>query len=210
MEAPDTIGRRERKKLELEQRIRQAAAELFHGKGYDATTVDEIADAADVAKATLFNYFPRKDALLLAVWEDQAEASLASLGPPETWEGTGPEQIRRLFHVFAEDMQRMPQLARVILLEAMRNWWTQGERLATELEFRELVERLVRESQARGELAADADPRIGAAMLRELFAMTVMEWLREEKGMTVKEELDARFEVVFRGLGYGRGKGGAR
>lgn len=58
------VGRPERKKQEVEQRIREAALALFREKGYEATTVEEIAERADVAKGTFFNYFPRMDGLL--------------------------------------------------------------------------------------------------------------------------------------------------
>lgn len=196
------MSRRERKKIELEQRIRRAAAELFHAKGYEETTVDEIAEAADIAKATLFNYFPRKDALLLAVWEDTHERVLAELGPPEGWGETGPERLRRLFGAFAGVMEENPRLSRLILIEAMRSFWTGLEHSPLERHVREVVERMVSESQARGELTEGTDPRVAAALLRGVFGMTVVEWLREEAaGVTLQGELDAKFDVVFRGLG---------
>lgn len=65
-----TLSRRERKKLETRQALLEAAATLFHEKGFDETTVEEITEQADVAKGTFFNYFPSKEALLVewAVW----------------------------------------------------------------------------------------------------------------------------------------------
>ena len=58
------LSRRERKKGETRERIFKAACKLFRHKGFEATTIDEIADKADVAKGTFFNYFPRKEAVL--------------------------------------------------------------------------------------------------------------------------------------------------
>jgi AcrR family transcriptional regulator len=101
-------SRRERKKLEVLTRIRAAALELFNEKGYDATTVEEIAERADVAKATFFNYFPRKDTLLLALSEDMFGELLEELGPSEEWRGTAREQFQRLYLRLAEAVEQNP------------------------------------------------------------------------------------------------------
>ncbi|MBB5609334.1 MULTISPECIES: TetR/AcrR family transcriptional regulator [unclassified Janthinobacterium] len=56
---------RENKKKETRQRISDVATALFFERGYDAVTVDEIAVAAQVSKMTIFNYFARKEELIL-------------------------------------------------------------------------------------------------------------------------------------------------
>jgi AcrR family transcriptional regulator len=63
-------GLRERKKLETRQHIADVAARLFAEHGFEQVTVDQVAAAADVAKKTVFNYFPTKEDLVF----DRAEA----------------------------------------------------------------------------------------------------------------------------------------
>jgi AcrR family transcriptional regulator len=53
--------RRSRKRLATRQGISDAATRLFIERGFDHVTVDEIADAADVGRMTVFNHFPRKE-----------------------------------------------------------------------------------------------------------------------------------------------------
>jgi AcrR family transcriptional regulator len=56
---------RERNRQRVIQRIVNAAMELFHTVGYEQTTMDAIAERAEVSRGTLFNYFPTKTALLV-------------------------------------------------------------------------------------------------------------------------------------------------
>lgn len=59
-------GLRERKKIKTRQAIRQAAYRLFSEQGYDATSVDRIAEEAEVSPSTVFRYFPTKEDIVLS------------------------------------------------------------------------------------------------------------------------------------------------
>ena len=57
-------GLRERKKQATRLAIRDAAMRLFAGEGFAGTTIDQIAEAADVSRATVFSYFPTKEEIV--------------------------------------------------------------------------------------------------------------------------------------------------
>lgn len=78
-------GLRERKKAQTRRRIEETAVRLFAERGYDAVTVNEIAEAAGVAKVTLFTYFPTKESLVLGpVDNDDPAAVVAARRPGQT------------------------------------------------------------------------------------------------------------------------------
>src|SRR5580693_5325322 len=58
------LGLRERKKLRTRRLIAETASRLFVERGFDAVAVAEVARAAEVAEATVFNYFPTKEDLV--------------------------------------------------------------------------------------------------------------------------------------------------
>ena len=62
----DQIPLRERRRLETSAAIIAASRELFVRQGYDATTMDDVADAAVVSRRTLFRYFPTKEDLVFS------------------------------------------------------------------------------------------------------------------------------------------------
>ena len=74
-----TVGRRERKKQRTREALVDAAFRLFQEKGFDATTVEEIADAVDVSARTFFRYFSSKEDVVLTFQEEQFRAMVDAL-----------------------------------------------------------------------------------------------------------------------------------
>ncbi|MFH9420506.1 TetR/AcrR family transcriptional regulator [Streptomyces sp. NPDC017529] len=69
----EEMGLRERKKLQTGRRVLRTAVELFLERGFEKVSVQEIADAADVSKMTVFNYYGSKEDLVLKPLEHHAD-----------------------------------------------------------------------------------------------------------------------------------------
>jgi AcrR family transcriptional regulator len=95
MQAIDQIpGLRERKKIKTRETIRREAFRLIQENGYAATTVEQIADAAEVSPSTFFRYFPTKESVLLADDLDPVILNALEEQPPDL----SPSQaIRRAY-----------------------------------------------------------------------------------------------------------------
>jgi AcrR family transcriptional regulator len=77
MVASDSANRAERRRLRTRAALLAAAREVFASQGVGATTIQDITEAADVAKGSFYNHFDSKNAILRAV----AEQTLAELAP---------------------------------------------------------------------------------------------------------------------------------
>uniref|UniRef100_A0A832MIZ9 TetR/AcrR family transcriptional regulator n=1 Tax=Eiseniibacteriota bacterium TaxID=2212470 RepID=A0A832MIZ9_UNCEI len=199
------VSRRERKKEETKRRIFQEAVRLFRERGFEATTVDEIAERADVAKGTFFNHFPRKESILsylsetrLEVAEASAEELLASKRPArekliETYLGAAA--------AYAEDRE----LTRHVLIELLLLRFTPTMEIGARWE--QLLVSIFKQGQASGELRADVSAEQAVDILTSVYYALLFMWsscpetLSLDAAATPEER--ARFECA-RDLDVGR------
>ena len=96
-------GRRERNKIRCRQRILRASRQLFSAKGYEETTMDDVAERSEVSKATLYNYFPGKDSLLMGIAEAELEQIREMIEGELAEEPSALERLRRVLEAFVLD-----------------------------------------------------------------------------------------------------------
>ena len=75
--SPDGPGLRQRKLQETRERLTRAAMALFLERGFEATTIDDIATAADVSRRSFFHYFASKEDVV-AAWQEGAASALVA------------------------------------------------------------------------------------------------------------------------------------
>ena len=90
------LGRRERRKREVRTRIMASAMQCFVRQGFADTTVDQIADAADVAQKTFFNYFPTKQDLFRQLAEERIDELHQMLEEERSEPGTTAQKLEQI------------------------------------------------------------------------------------------------------------------
>jgi AcrR family transcriptional regulator len=193
------VSRRERKKEETKERILRASFELFRKHGVETTTVDQICEAADVAKGTFFNYFPRKEEVfgyLGELWVAEAERRVGESlekGPP-TW-----EQARDTFIQFASYYEQDRPLAKYMAQEWSRSRYDPNDEVCRRWDA--LGKQVVELLQSRGELRADVAPALIHRIMGDVYHDTIMLWLESpEPPFPLQEELRRRLTLVVEGL----------
>lgn len=200
-------GLRERQKDERRRAILTAAGELFREQGYAQTTVEQIAGRAGLSPATVFNYYPSKGDLLLALVAAADEQYLARLRREAAKPELPPERAAaRLLESFTvESLKVLERDAwRQLLASTLLNPEAPFVQAYTELNARLLgaLTELIASLQAQGAVDAGADPAQVAQVLFDL-DQALFERLITRPAMTLKQyrgELEAAVGVVMRGV----------
>jgi AcrR family transcriptional regulator len=107
--------RRQREREARREQILRAAVEVFAERGLEGASMEAVAERAELGKASLYYYFPTKQALLDAVLEAGAERFSGELAAVRAPEGGLPEALQALLvfhlHFFQENAELMPVLA---------------------------------------------------------------------------------------------------
>lgn len=109
-------GLRERKRRETAKRIKEAGIRLFVEHGYDATTIDDIAAAADISRRTFFHYYQSKDDILLGMQNAMGDILSAQLADEpaakKPLHAVRDAAIRVALPVPADDLIKLDRLMR--------------------------------------------------------------------------------------------------
>ncbi len=97
------------------QRIEAAAVEVFADRGYDASSVGEIATAAGVTRTVLYDHFKSKRELYVQVLDGQNAAMLAEVGAGITGEGAGPDRLRSTIAAYLSFARQRPAARRLLV-----------------------------------------------------------------------------------------------
>jgi TetR/AcrR family transcriptional regulator, cholesterol catabolism regulator len=188
------------------QRILDAAAALMAERGYAATTMEDIADAADVSKGTVFNYFASKAAIAGELYDGLAREFVALVEHPG--EAGVEEALERIF-VHAEALMRRGRLMGVMYEQVFREPLL--TRRDNQVEERVLAgyRDLLRRGQARGEVRGDVDCALGARLIVDLWSATLQGWVGAGMRPPLAPALMEKIRLVLRGLGGRAGEDAA-
>ena len=189
------LGLRERKKAKTLAAIQTAALRLFKEQGYDATTIEQIAAAAEVSPSTFFRYFPTKEDVVLLDLTDPLVVDAFKAQPPEL------SAIQALRNAWRSVFEQLPDDEFEVIRQREELIYANSELRARMLDEIAstigLVATLVAERAGRS--ADDFDVRVFAgALMGVAFGLVLT-----TPGSSAKEQLalvDAGFEQLEKGV----------
>ena len=190
-------GRRERKKHDVRERLYEAALRLFRTRGYDATTVQAIADAADTAKGTFFNYFPTKEHVLARYHDRMAGDVLESVRDRRY--PTALEALQDVLVECAAYAVNDPVIGRVLLRVMFSGDVLMDADRHSEERLREYLESCVARGLASGELRPDLDAGLYLSLLVGTLSSSVTEWVLGEQAFDLERSLRRKIDLVHQG-----------
>lgn len=195
----DTLSRRERKKRETRQRLMEAALRLFREQGYDGTTVGQIAEAADVAKGTFFNYFETKEAVLPSLAEWRLQQLVETLLPEQGTPASPVARIKLGLRLVAKDPLLDPLLLRRIFTTLVRQQQETQHPLPGQVLLTLLIEQ-VRQAQEAGEIRADLDAVYLSGLIRAIFFQQMLTWHCGYRPTPLAEMVDGSVDMLLDGI----------
>lgn len=177
-----------------------AAARVFHEKGYESTSIQDIAEAVGILKGSLYYYIRSKEDLLYEILREVHEEALANMRPVEEMQGDALQKIRAFVttHITfnAENLTRMG-----VFFHDFRSLSSERQRVivAARDVYDELLRRLIREGQHEKIVCPDIDPK---SVSFAVMGMTnwIYQWYKPGAGRNAREIATEFADLVVNGL----------
>ncbi|WP_205683769.1 TetR/AcrR family transcriptional regulator [Brevibacillus migulae] len=187
--------------------ISKGALVAFSRNGYSETTMDTIAETANVAKGTLYYHFKTKEELFVYVNQKGVEMLIASV--TEAILDQSISITERIFHVLDEHLRFFADNRELCMLLLSISGDSQRDRLIGTLltDYFQMMESFFTELQQQGRLQADLEVRTVVSSLFGMVGMTVLRKMFREEPVYTDETRHTLLILCARALGINIDKG---
>ena len=199
---PSGVQRNGRKRNpQRELRILDAALDLFGRKGFEATTVSAICEAAGVSEATLYEYFESKEQVLFSIAELYTRRELERLEGLRGYIRNPREKLRVVIQAYLEFYERNPLYTSVALLtlKANRNFIQSAAYEVVRKASRPILEAF-QEGVEAGIFRSDIDGPLVRNMVLGFIEHLTTQWIVTGRPERISEYCDTVHEMVMRAI----------
>ena len=193
------IPLRTKQRQQTRAEIVRLAFDLFARNGYENVSVETIAAAAGVSRATLFNYFPQKELILRDIASSRV-ARLKAILDEVAQSGTTPtfDHLAQIILKLCEENARITLGAKTLLLQVIFRQFPQGTLLSAREQFIDALADVIGRIRFRRKV----EPRLIAETLFTVYIATTLEWLMrtDVRPQWLPDTMRDRLQVVLGGL----------
>jgi AcrR family transcriptional regulator len=194
---PKETGVEARKPYDIDS-LTDVALAVFAERGYDGASMDDVARAAGITKASIYHHVAGKEALLERGLNRALDALFAILAEPDAATGDAAGRLRFIIRRVAETtLTLLPELTVLFRVRGASD--VQRAALERRRAFDRHVADLIVAAQAQGSVRSDIDPR---TLVRLIFGMSnsVVEWYRPGGSIAPGQLVDTLLAVAFDGI----------
>lgn len=189
------MGLRERKKRRTRRAIQQVALDLFEKQGFDATTVEQIADAAEISPSTFFNYFPSKEDVVAFDEYDPILFEVLRSRPPDE---PPLEKVRHMMlHAAVPLMERDKDL---VLKRTRIAFGVPSLRARLWQETDQGLEQLAEALAGPDQEPDDFALRVVVRVIESVAFEAMLEWARHDGKPSLRRLVERAFDLAAAGL----------
>ncbi len=194
------MSRRERKKEITRCLVIKEAMRLFREQGFDDTTMEKIASQADVSKATLYKYFPVKEAIVAGYWKSSVNQKTDFI--PQLFASISDTKGRILavFLSAAATFKSEPEFARIQFKYQFQKMGEQPLNGEVRSGFEGFLEELLKQGQKQGDIRRDILASDIASYLLFLFTSTCLFWFADPDIFPLEKRLNQTVDLIIEGV----------
>ena len=161
--------------------ILDAALRTFVQRGYPETKVAEIASEAGVAEGTLYNYFPSKEDLLLALFDEKWGRIIDDIKKKIVRVDNPNDQLKAIFSTVVKMFKKNRHLAELFMIDIKQSSiFLNNYTINRIVEFIDIIEEILKEGKRKGIYRKDLDTRVAKMVIFGAAQGILLSWVLSE------------------------------
>lgn len=190
-----------RKKTIRKQQIIQAAIEVFSKSNFQNASISEIAQKADIAEGTIYQYFKNKEDLFFSIPAQKTKEFCRELDLHLQGIHDAVSKIRKLIWYYLYFFKMNPDYARTLMLEMrVSKSFIQSKTYGSLKGFTDKVLEIIKEGQTEGIVRKDINQYLIRELMLGILEHRVTRWLLKEENYDLLENYSEVFDLIFNGI----------
>lgn len=190
------LSRRERKKIEAKEKIKNAALKLFLDKGFAATTIAEIMEEADLGTGTFYNHFTSKEEIINCIVMERILNAQDEIRWIAHGEVAASVKLKQVVAIIGKAFEENKALIK-LLFQQLRSTHPTAKPVTHGNIFSDMLLKIIEEGQKNGEFMDNIPSRIIQELIHGILQSTVFS---SDNSINISRNLDFKINILFNGI----------